>query len=514
MSQNPFTFGNPIMESSFFFGRKREIRQIVNRLLSSAHESTSIIGEGRMGSTSLLLHLHNPDVAKDLGLTADSFCLVYVDFQGTELTPARFWKRVLHAISRSLANPHLAEMTQQLASRAEIDQFDLEDHFQSLKESDLTTVLLMDEFENIAKNPNFPAGFFGGLRALAIHSGLVLIPATRNELVDLYSSEEIKGSPFFNIFANVFLMPLSADEAEEMLDFYLKRGGLSFSSEDKRFIIKMGGGHPFLLQIAGYHWFEARIEGLTGDRLYRVAGERIFEQAEPHFRDMWAPCSNAEKTLIKSVLVEKSEGKPLEMILASTGTSSTLQRSLLRRGLLTKSDETISFVSPSFEQFLRAQIIGDKLPVVDGQLFSGYPGRQNTSAPYDCFISYSTVDQKTAESIVKGLEERGLHCWIAPRDIQAGTSYGQAIISAITECKRMIVVFSSNANASDQVMQEVERAVSKRLTIIPFRIEDVAPSGAMELFLSARQWMDALEPPLEAKLDQLADTIKFNKQQA
>jgi uncharacterized protein len=57
---NPFTFGNPIKDPARFYGREADIRQITNRLLSSAHESTSIIGERRIGKTSLLYHLSDP----------------------------------------------------------------------------------------------------------------------------------------------------------------------------------------------------------------------------------------------------------------------------------------------------------------------------------------------------------------------------------------------------------------------------------------------------------------------
>ena len=68
MSANPFTFGNPIRDPARFYGRVEDIRQIVNRLRSSAHESTSVVGERRIGKTSLLKHLDNPEVAAGLGL--------------------------------------------------------------------------------------------------------------------------------------------------------------------------------------------------------------------------------------------------------------------------------------------------------------------------------------------------------------------------------------------------------------------------------------------------------------
>src|SRR5205814_588565 len=68
-------------------------------------------------------------------------------------------------------------------------------------------------------------------------------------------------------------------------------------------------------------------------------------------------------------------------------------------------------------------------------------------------------------------------------------------------------LFSANANRSQQVMREVERAVSKGVPIIPFRIEDVVPTEEMEYFISSSHWLDALTPPLEAHLNKLASSI-------
>jgi hypothetical protein len=41
------------------------------------------------------------------------------------------------------------------------------------------------------------------------------------------------------------------------------------------------------------------------------------------------------------------------------------------------------------------------------------------------------------------------------------------------------------------VRREVERAVSAERTIIPFRIENVMPTGAMEYALASTHWLDA-----------------------
>jgi hypothetical protein len=128
---------------------------------------------------------------------------------------------------------------------------------------------------------------------------------------------------------------------------------------------------------------------------------------------------------------------------------------------------------------------------------------------HDVFISYSSRDKIMADAVCAVLEAHRLRCWIAPRDIVAGTPYGEALAEAIGGSRLLVLVFSSGANDSPQVMREVERAVSRGLPILPFRIEDVAPSKAMEYFLPSIHWLDALTPPLEKHLQILADTARI-----
>ncbi len=107
----------------------------------------------------------------------------------------------------------------------------------------------------------------------------------------------------------------------------------------------------------------------------------------------------------------------------------------------------------------------------------------------------------------RGWKLRAIRCWIAPRDIVAGTSYGEAIIDAIHGAKVMVLVFSSNANASGHIPKEVERAVSNGVAILPFRIEDVAPGKSLDYFIGSVHWLDAMTPPMEKHLDALAATV-------
>jgi AAA+ ATPase superfamily predicted ATPase len=312
MAINPFTFGNPIRDPAKFYGRSEDLRQIVNRLRSSAHESTSVVGERRIGKTSLLKHLDTPEVALGLGLLPEEYCMVYIDFQGlTDITPQRFWERVLRKMERSICLPDLVPQIQKVNQMGEFDLFDLEDLFEVISDKGLTIVLLLDEFEYVTQNPNFGSDFFGGLRALAIHQNLPLVTATRRELVDLCHSEEIKGSPFFNIFANVVLRPFSRDGVLEMLDSYLATTDLAFSDREKELVIGLGGGYPFFTQMAGNYLVEAKWKGFEDDELLQDVVASFDAQSDSHFTYMWSHSSESEKiTLLTVISLERQKPSP------------------------------------------------------------------------------------------------------------------------------------------------------------------------------------------------------------
>ena len=127
---------------------------------------------------------------------------------------------------------------------------------------------------------------------------------------------------------------------------------------------------------------------------------------------------------------------------------------------------------------------------------------------FDAFISYANADKTAADAACAVLESAGIRCWIAPRDISPGREYAAAIIDAIDRCRVMVLIFSSSANDSPQVRREIERAASKGVTIMPVRIEKITPTKSMEYFLGDIHWLDAITPPIENHLQQLAVSIK------
>lgn len=383
MSENPFTFGNPIHTPSRFYGRQVEIRQVLNRLLSSVHESTSIVGERRIGKTSLLKYLANPEVAPGLGLTPDRYCLIYIDFQGlTDITPGRFWQRVLGMMARSICDPSLIPEIDDLRRRENFDLFDLEDLCEGIAGKGLTIVLLLDEFEYVTQNPNFRADFFGGLRALAIHHDLPLVTSTRRELIDLCHSDEIKGSPFFNIFANVMLRPFGQDEVLALIHGYTAATRHEFTDADAAFVSSLSGRHPFFVQMAGYYLFEAKQRGLQRAAMIESVVSNFDAQADPHFNYLWKHCSESERiTLLATVLLcqQKSAEDKLPTLanLARYYSRAHLDvPALLERGILLEDAElgTYRLFSPSLRRWISMEI-------------SAIPGEEEPPASVDAWIN-------------------------------------------------------------------------------------------------------------------------------
>ena len=105
------------------------------------------------------------------------------------------------------------------------------------------------------------------------------------------------------------------------------------------------------------------------------------------------------------------------------------------------------------------------------------------------FISHATEQRETAQRICAFLEAGGKKCWIAPRDISVGNNYGEEIIKGIESCDAFVLVFDKAANESQHVLREVERAVSKKLPIVVYRLDKTVPSKAMEYFLLSIQWL-------------------------
>jgi len=125
---------------------------------------------------------------------------------------------------------------------------------------------------------------------------------------------------------------------------------------------------------------------------------------------------------------------------------------------------------------------------------------------HDIFISYSTKDQHVVNGLSAFLEQKGIGCFIASRDIPNGIVWAKAVTEAIENCKLMVVVFSENFNSSKQVDREIEMCIEEGKSILTYKIENVEFKGVKKYFLKNLNWIDAFPNP-EKSFEKLYDNI-------
>ena len=105
------------------------------------------------------------------------------------------------------------------------------------------------------------------------------------------------------------------------------------------------------------------------------------------------------------------------------------------------------------------------------------------------FISHSSKDAEIAREVCDLLEQQSCTCFLAPRNIRSGYEYAEEIVNGIDSSDILLLLLSWASNTSPHVLREVERAVSKKIPIIVYRLEEVELTKSMEYFLMTNQWI-------------------------
>lgn len=126
---------------------------------------------------------------------------------------------------------------------------------------------------------------------------------------------------------------------------------------------------------------------------------------------------------------------------------------------------------------------------------------------HQVFISHSSKDAQVANAICHYLEEAGLPCWIAPRDIDQ-PDWAAAIMGGIRKSDVFVVILSHNSIPSNEVMKEVAEATRVCNYILPFKIDEEMLTDGMQYHLGPIHWLDAVTPPMEQRILELRERIR------
>jgi DNA-binding CsgD family transcriptional regulator len=390
---NPFTYGNPISDPHRFVGRAREIEQIFSRLRNVEFESSSLVGERRIGKTSLLNYLADPGVRRAHGLNPDEYIFVYADLAllDATTTPPRLWQYLLRQIAPHLS-PDDSELLEAVIAQAPaLDNFALAEVFDRLDVQKRHVVLLLDEFENVTRNNNFGPDFFYGLRSLAIHHHPALITSSRRELIELTHSEEIRSSPFFNIFANINVRLLTGTDAHSLIQSALSDRVVRFTPPEIETLIRLAGTHPFFLQTAAHFLYQTHVQELNSAERDRVWQDQYRAEATPHLHEYWRQCEPREKIVLGAcallAMAPPRRGAAdfsethLRQIL---GRSERILAQLEKRALVISNAKTLTPFNQLFTEWILGGLDEAQIPGAEGQEITLRQAiREHKSTPVD-----------------------------------------------------------------------------------------------------------------------------------
>ncbi len=271
-SGSPFIIGRPLRADEPLFGREAALRFVAGQL--GKFSSVNLVGERRMGKTSLLNHLlGRPETHLPPQADHPPLALARLDLQGGVSHEERFYGAALRELlehlppSRSAVARDLREQQERLRAQPQASYDELSRALERLRDEGgvyVRPVLVVDEFERLLEpsaGEGFPyPGFFNGLRALITADLLAMIVASRLSLADYFRDPARPGSltsTFPSYFTPFTLAPLD-DEASDAL--LLQPSDHPLPLQDAAQARAWAGGHPCHLQAAGQALYEARAE--------------------------------------------------------------------------------------------------------------------------------------------------------------------------------------------------------------------------------------------------------------
>jgi hypothetical protein len=318
------------IDSDMFFGREAEMQHILDALTYDYPQSVSILGERRIGKTSLALRaFHQLTNLKNTQA-------VFIDcdrLSGECKTKEEFFQFLDREFGakNSLFN----------------DYPSFNGFIREKGRAGHCTIIFLDEFDHFPAITFADDTFFSNLRAAAADSRnrLAFVTISKRHLKDL-THRSIQTSTFWNIFQPEMIGLLNHNSITQLRTYGFESTDLKLKEKEVEKIHYYAGDFPFFNQLACWHLWRAKTD--------RVAMEwnRLEMELFPYYQGLWQSRTMVEQKLLKREMNRKTN-KYHEM------------NNLRSRGLVIKTGKGYQPFSAFFSQLLHSKfkILRKKSPV-------------------------------------------------------------------------------------------------------------------------------------------------------
>lgn len=284
--RNPYSVTNPISDPRIFFGPAAVLRILYSTIANN--QSVSLVGPRHSGKSTLLRCLSQPAIqARFENFDLSHHLFVYLDVRNClKKTSDGFLEFACEEIAAT-GQPYFELSSTKVGGDRFIDIL------RQVKRQGFHTVMLLDAFDEMARNKAFDPDFFLFLRA-QVSDGLVSYVTASIRPLDQISHHDIQGSPFFNVFLPCHIKPLAPEEVFDLVMIPSQDAGITFTEEELSWVRTLGGRHPFFIMSTCNELFTFRETFVrpTSEQDRRALEEAIYRILSPHFHYLWDELSD------------------------------------------------------------------------------------------------------------------------------------------------------------------------------------------------------------------------------
>jgi len=300
---NPYTNKSMLRhDSDMFFGRAEEMRRIEGLLETENPQSVSIVGERRIGKSSMANRVYHKFK------TAENTLAVYLDcdkLAGVCKSRDGFFRILNDEFAEALRDaPEIGENLEDEGERLFRDYRSARRFIQRQARNGLKFVIFLDEFEHLPERKFADDDFFSNLRYLANDPKLRLafVIISQKNLRDLtHQHEGFKSSGFWNIFKTETIGLLDETEISRLRTYGFVKNSLSLEAGEIEKIHYYAGNFPFFNQMVCEQIFEAKVHGTKFNE------SRLKSDIRPHYETLWRYRTEREKELLVESLKKKQK---------------------------------------------------------------------------------------------------------------------------------------------------------------------------------------------------------------
>jgi transcriptional regulator with XRE-family HTH domain len=294
ISQKSINSNSILPNPQIFLGRENLIKRIFSALVS--RNNISISGLPRIGKTYVLKRLSSPkeqhQFELETGQELGRCIFVYINL---EAFLQKSFDGFFETLSRYVIQQGQEKM--ELTYHSELGADSFTDILDQINKQAFYPVLLMDMFDEIVKNEQIYS-ILGFLRAHATMGRISYVTSSIALLYDICQNN-IAGSPFFNIFYPYRLEEFSDAEALDFMGKLAESSGLIFNQEEKLWVRKEAGLHPFFIQRVCNVLLEEGQQSFSGDIDLLKIRKLAYRDLLPHFTDIWQRLTETQRASLR-----------------------------------------------------------------------------------------------------------------------------------------------------------------------------------------------------------------------